>query len=75
MNLYPNAKYPLELVEADLMHPNSWKAAVAECTYVIHMASPVPIKQPKNEDDVIQPAVQGYSFLFTIKLWLMHKWE
>lgn len=49
----------LELVNADLMDRDSLKNAVVGCEYVVHVASPIPIDSPKNEDDVIVPAVQG----------------
>ena len=58
-DLVPNAKYPLELVEADLLQPDSWTAAVKDATYVIHVASPFPNTIPSNPDDVIKPAVDG----------------
>lgn len=29
--LYPEAKYPLELVEADLVEPDSWTRFVTKC--------------------------------------------
>ena len=57
--LVPNASHPLELVSAELANEESWKNAVKDCTYVLHLASPFPSKLPKNEDSVIQPAVQG----------------
>jgi len=49
----------LELVEADLLKPESWEEAVKDCDYVMHVASPFPTKTPKNEDELIKPAVQG----------------
>lgn len=49
----------LELVNADLMDRDSLKNAVEGCEYVVHVASPIPIGSPKDEDDVIVPAVQG----------------
>ena len=55
----PDAAYPLELVEADLLKPESWVDAVEGCTYVCHTASPLPVDQPKNEDELIKPAVEG----------------
>lgn len=58
-NLCPDAKHPLELVEADLMKPESWLEAVKGCSYVMHVASPFPTEAPKNDDDVIKPAVEG----------------
>jgi nucleoside-diphosphate-sugar epimerase len=49
----------LELVKADLIDPNCWNAAVKGCTYVLHTASPFPAAVPKNENDVIRPALEG----------------
>lgn len=49
----------LELVEADLMKAESWEAAVKGCRYVIHTASPFPIAVPKDENELIRPAVDG----------------
>ncbi|CAG0891295.1 unnamed protein product [Cyprideis torosa] len=58
--LVPDAKYPLELVEADLEKPDSWIEAIRGCTYVFHMASPFPISgRIKNEEEVVRPAVDG----------------
>jgi nucleoside-diphosphate-sugar epimerase len=49
----------VELIEANLMDPASIDKAVAGCDYVIHTASPYPTKMPKNEDELIKPAVDG----------------
>lgn len=49
----------LELVEADLLKPESLDKAIEGCDYVIHTASPCPIEDPKNEDVLIRPAVEG----------------
>ncbi len=49
----------LSFVEADLTSDTGWKEAVAGCTYVLHVASPIPHGVPKHEDDVIRPAVEG----------------
>lgn len=49
----------LELVEADLDDDRGWPEAVAGCTYVLHVASPFPSQTPKNEMDLIRPAVEG----------------
>ena len=59
MELVPDAARPLELVDADLLNDESWKEAVRGCTFVLHLASPFPNKPPKNEDEVIRPAVEG----------------
>ena len=57
--LCPDSEHPLDLVEADLLTPESWPAAVSHCAFVIHTASPAPHKNPKHEDDIIKPAVEG----------------
>jgi dihydroflavonol-4-reductase len=49
----------IELVNADLMDKDSLQAAVAGCEYIVHVASPIPNEQPKDEMDVITPAVEG----------------
>jgi dihydroflavonol-4-reductase len=48
-----------ELVPADLESDDGWKDAVAGCGYVLHVASPFPISDPDDENDLIRPAVQG----------------
>ena len=57
--LCPGARHPLDVVEAELLTPDAWPAAVDGCTHVIHTASPLPMAIPSNEDDVIRPAVEG----------------
>lgn len=49
----------LDLVEADLGSDAGWKDAVAGCTYVQHVASPFPPAAPRDEMDLIRPAVDG----------------
>lgn len=49
----------LTFVAADLTADAHWPEAVAGCTYVLHVASPFPMVQPKNEDDLIIPAREG----------------
>jgi nucleoside-diphosphate-sugar epimerase len=49
----------LSFAEADLMKDDGWKNAVKDCTYVLHLASPFPAGDPKNEDDLILPAREG----------------
>ena len=63
-NLAPNSKFEIELVEADLMNEESWLKAVQGCTYVFHTASPVPLYVPKNEDEIVRPAVNGTLYVF-----------
>ena len=59
MKLVPDAKYPLELVEADLLNEESWIQAVNGCDYVYHTASPFPFDVPRDENEIIKPAVEG----------------
>lgn len=49
----------LDVVVADLDSDDGWAEAVDECTYVQHVASPFPPRQPDNEDDIIVPARDG----------------
>ena len=51
--LIESKKYPLELVEADLLDENCWIDAVKDCIYVIHTASPVLSYVPDDENEVI----------------------
>jgi nucleoside-diphosphate-sugar epimerase len=46
-------------VAADLSSDHGWPEAVAGCDYVLHVASPFPPSQPKNEDELIIPARDG----------------
>src|SRR3954462_15247774 len=50
---------PLELVAADLTADAGWAEAVSGCQYVLHVASPFPLGQPKHEDELIVPAREG----------------
>lgn len=49
----------LELVEADLLDDSGWDEAVDGCDYVLHVASPFPNAQPKDDDELIRPAREG----------------
>jgi len=49
----------LSFVAADLEKDDGWAEAVAGCEYVQHVASPFPIAQPKDENELIRPAVDG----------------
>jgi nucleoside-diphosphate-sugar epimerase len=44
---------------ADLMSDLGWPEAVAGCDFVLHVASPFPLKVPENEDELIVPARDG----------------
>src|ERR1700735_1479953 len=49
----------LSFVSADLQNDAGWTAAVADCDYVLHVASPFPATVPKHEDELIVPAREG----------------
>jgi dihydroflavonol-4-reductase len=49
----------LSFKEADLLSDKGWDAAMKGCTYVLHIASPFVIAEPRNENDLITPAVEG----------------
>lgn len=55
----PGASERLELVEADLMKPGSFDAAVAGCEYVMHTASPYVLDAKDPQRDLVDPAVLG----------------
>jgi len=57
--LVKDAKYPIELVEADLDKDEGWDAAVKDCTYVLHLASPFVLVSKSNEDAIVSSAVNG----------------
>lgn len=49
----------LEILPADLDQDSGWDEAMQGVEYVLHVASPFPLYEPENEDDLILPAVQG----------------
>jgi dihydroflavonol-4-reductase len=49
----------LAFVAADLTADDGWPEAVADCEYVLHVASPFPPQQPKDDADLIVPARDG----------------
>lgn len=49
----------IEFIKADLTSDDNWNEAVKDCTYVLHVASPIHLKIPKHEDEMIRPAVDG----------------
>lgn len=49
----------LSFMKADLSKDENWEAAVRDCDFVLHVASPFPIKMPKDENELIRPAVDG----------------
>lgn len=53
----------LEVVAADLTHEAPWDAVMDGATYVIHVASPTPTLDFKDESEMIQPAIDGVLFV------------
>lgn len=49
----------LEFALADLSADAGWRDAAEGCKFVLHVASPLPEKQPANPDDLIRPARDG----------------
>ncbi|WP_308466965.1 SDR family oxidoreductase [Rathayibacter soli] len=49
----------LEVVAADLTDDAGWPEAVVGCAYVLHVASPFPVTQPKDANELIVPARDG----------------
>lgn len=49
----------LEFIEADLTKDTNWDLAAAGCDYVLHVASPIYMRIPKDEQEMIKPAVEG----------------
>lgn len=47
------------LFEAELMSDAGWAEAVAGCTHVAHVASPIATSTPSDENDMIVPAREG----------------
>lgn len=49
----------LAVVAADLNADAGWREAARGCGHVLHVASPLPSSNPKNDDDLIRPARDG----------------
>jgi dihydroflavonol-4-reductase len=49
----------LTFCELDLMKDEGWDIAMEGCDYVLHVASPFVVKAPKDENELIKPAVDG----------------
>lgn len=49
----------VDFVSADLLRDEGWGQAMQGCTYVLHVASPFPLQEPKNPDDLIRTAREG----------------
>ena len=49
----------LQFFELDLTSDNGWDKAMKGCDFVMHVASPFRIANPKDENEMILPAVEG----------------
>ncbi len=56
---YVQANDRLEFKAADLEQDTGWEEAMSGIEYVLHVASPFPLFEPENENELIIPAVQG----------------
>ncbi len=55
----PSALERLSFTELDLTKDDGWTEALQGHDVLMHTASPFPMSQPKNEEDIIRPAVDG----------------
>ena len=49
----------LSFAAADLEKDEGWAEAVAGCEFVLHVASPFPLRVPRDENELIVPAREG----------------
>jgi len=49
----------LSFADADLLSDEGWDDAMKGCTFVVHVASPFVTAEPKDENELIAPAVEG----------------
>ncbi|MEU4236024.1 aldehyde reductase [Actinoplanes sp. NPDC026619] len=49
----------LRVVRADLRSDEGWRAAAAGCDAVLHVASPTLTRVPRNDDEMVRPAIDG----------------
>lgn len=49
----------VEVMTADLERDAGWEQAVRGVSYVLHVASPFPIEQPKDREALVRPARDG----------------
>lgn len=49
----------IEFCKLDLLFDEGWNEALSDCDYLLHVASPCTIKEPKDEDSIIKPAIEG----------------
>lgn len=54
-----DAQNRLSFFEADLMSDKGWDEAASGCEYVLHVASPLGVQEPKDPNVLIVPAREG----------------
>jgi dihydroflavonol-4-reductase len=54
-----DSHHNLTVHQADLLSDERWDRIVEGCDYVLHVASPLPVSQPKDPDELIVPAREG----------------
>jgi dihydroflavonol-4-reductase len=60
-----SASGTFDLAAVTLDADEGWAGAVRGCDYVLHVASPIPFKAPRHEDDLVRPAVDGTTRVLT----------
>lgn len=56
-NLCPEAETKLELIQADTTKEGAWEEPIKDVQYVIHVISPFPKNNSKDDNELVQPAV------------------
>ncbi len=51
--------HKLEFCKLDLLDDEGWDKAAFDCDYLLHIASPFTIEEPKKESVLIKPALEG----------------
>ncbi len=59
VNKLVSADDRLEISVADLNADAGWREACADCSGVLHVASPFPARHPKTDDELVRPARDG----------------
>ena len=49
----------LEFCKLDLLKDDGWEDAMQDCEFLMHVASPFVIEDPKDENELIKPAKEG----------------
>lgn len=54
-----NLEARLTFAALDLGKDDGWEGVMNGCTALLHTASPFPLQQPKSDEEIIRPAVDG----------------